>query len=165
MEVIIREATIEDVSKILEIINFEILHTTVVYDYKERSYDQQLQWFLNKQKDNLPIIVAEKDNDVIGFGTFGIYRPWEAYKYAVEHSIYVDRNIRGVGTGKLLLTQLIAIAKEQGYHTMIAGIDAANDKSVTFHKKFGFKEVGTLKEVGYKFDTWLDLVFLQLILT
>jgi phosphinothricin acetyltransferase len=83
----------------------------------------------------------------------------------VEHSIYVHKDYQGRGIGKKLLEALITAAKEGGYHTMIAGIDASNQKSCDFHAKFGFVEAGRIKEVGYKFDKWLDLVFMQLIFT
>jgi phosphinothricin acetyltransferase len=112
----------------------------------------------------MPVIVAEKDNEVVGFGTYGIFRPWDAYRFSVEHSIYTHHNFRGMGIGKLIMTELIKLAIEQGFHTMIAGVDASNKGSYGFHKKFGFQEIGTFKEVGYKFDRWLDLVFMQLFL-
>ncbi|MEH0155426.1 N-acetyltransferase family protein [Limibacter armeniacum] len=165
MEIVVRPAELKDVSCILEIINYEILNTTVVYDYQTRTYEQQLNWFRQKQRDNQPIIVAEMNGDVIGFGTYGSFRPREAYKFSIEHSIYINAKYRGTGVGKILMRKLIGLAKQQGYHTMIAGVDGSNKGSVEFHKKFGFTEVGHIKEVGYKFDKWLDLVFLQLILT
>lgn len=164
MKINIRQAEKKDVSRILEIVNYEILNSTVVYDYKERTYEQQLEWFEQKQIHGMPIIVAEDKNRVIGFGTYGIFRPWAAYKFSVEHSIYVDKDSRAHGIGKRLLTKLIEMAKENGFHTMIAGVDCSNERSVGFHKKFGFEEIGTFKEVGYKFDKWLDLKFLQLFL-
>ena len=164
MEIVIRDAEERDVDKILEIINYEILNSTVVYDYKERTYDFQLNWLRQKKKDGMPVIVAESENGVIGFGTFGIFRPWAAYQYSVEHSIYVDKEYQANGIGKQLLTKLIVLAIENGFHTMIAGVDASNERSIEFHKKFGFKEIGTFKEVGFKFDKWLDLLFLQLLL-
>ncbi|MEZ4811549.1 MAG: N-acetyltransferase family protein [Allomuricauda sp.] len=160
----IRFAESRDVQSILEIVNHEILNSTVLYDYQERSYEQQLAWFEKKLQDNMPIIVAEKDNKVIGFGTYGIFRPWDAYRSSVEHSIYVNHQARGMGVGKLIMTELIRLAKEQGYHTMIAGVDGSNKGSYDFHKKFGFQEIGTFKEIGYKFDRWLDLIFMQLFL-
>ncbi|MFT4661059.1 MAG: L-amino acid N-acyltransferase YncA [Patiriisocius sp.] len=163
-ELIIRKARKEDVAKILEIVNYEIVNSTVVYDYKERTYDAQLNWFEQKSQEGMPILVAEKEGDVIGFGTYGFFRPRAAYQFSVEHSIYVHKNVRGLGIGKELMTELIDLAKEGGFHTMIAGVDASNDRSVEFHEKFGFKEVGTFKEVGFKFDKWLDVNFLQLIL-
>jgi len=164
MKVEIRQAEIKDINKILEIVNYEILNSTVLYDYKERTLEQQHKWFERKQIDKMPVIVAEKNNEVIGFGTFGIFRPWDAYQFSVEHSIYVHKNSRGYGIGKQLLSKLIELAKEQGYHTMIAGVDSSNKGSFEFHKKFGFVEIGTFKEVGFKFNKWLDLRFFQLFL-
>jgi len=164
VKVKIRQAEKKDINNILDIVNYEILNSTVLYDYKERTLDQQLQWFTQKQTDKMPVIVAETENEVIGFGTYGIFRPWAAYQFSVEHSIYVHHNSRGNGIGKLLLSKLIELAKEQKYHTMIAGIDGSNEGSCEFHKRFGFKEIGVFKEVGFKFDKWLDLRFLQLLL-
>ena len=160
----IRFAETQDVVKILEIVNYEILNSTVIYDYSARTYDYQLNWFEQKKKDNMPVIVAEDDGVVVGFGSYGIFRAWEAYKFSVEHSIYVSREARGKGVGKALLTELITLAKANNFHTMIAGVDASNSGSVAFHKKIGFVEIGIFKEVGYKFDTWLDLNFMQLML-
>jgi len=160
MKVEIRQAEIKDINNILEIVNYEILNSTVLYDYEERTFEQQLKWFEKKQADKMPVIVAENKNGVIGFGTYGIFRPWAAYQFSVEHSIYVNNNSRGNGIGKRLLSRLIELAKEQEYHIMIAGIDGSNEGN----KKFGFKEIGTFKEVGFKFDKWLDLRFLQLFL-
>lgn len=164
MEVSIRKAIAKDLNTILEIVNYEILNSNVVYDYNERSYTQQVHWFEQKIIDQMPVIVAEKDGVVLGFGTYGIFRPWAAYQYSVEHSIYVSKDSRANGIGKQLLKGLIDLAKDNGCHTMIAGIDGSNEMSLEFHKKFGFKEVGTFKEVGYKFNKWLDLKFLQLML-
>ncbi len=164
MELVIRNAEKRDVEKILDIVNYEILNSTVLYDYKERTYDYQLNWFWQKKKEGMPVIVAENENGVIGFGTFGIFRPWAAYQFSVEHSIYVSKNARASGVGKRLLTELISLARKGGFHTIIAGVDTSNNESLEFHKKFGFKEVGTLNEVGFKFDKWLDLKFLQLLL-
>ncbi len=164
MEIIIRNAEEKDVNRILEIINHEILNSTVVYDYVEKSYEYQLNWLRQKKNDGMPVIVAESENGVIGYGTFGIFRPFDGFQFSVEHSVYVDKEFRTHGIGKQLLTQLIELAKKSGFHTMIAGVDASNESSIEFHKKFGFKEVGTFKEVGFKFDKWLDLLFMQLLL-
>jgi len=164
MNISIRQAEEKDVPKILEIINYEILYSTVVYDYNKRTFEQQTKWFQQKQKNTMPVIVAVKENNVIGFGTYSIFRPWEAYKLSLEHSVYVDKDYRFQGIGKLLMSKLILLAKKEGYHTMIAGIDASNKKSIAFHENFGFKEIGVFKEVGYKFDKWLDLIFMQLFL-
>ena len=165
MNAIIRNAREEDVSVILEIVNYEISNSTVLYDYRERTYEYQLNWFHKKNQEGMPVIVAETENKVVGFGTYGIFRPWYAYQYSVEHSIYIHRNARGMGIGKQLMAELISLARDNGFHTMIAGVDASNQGSIEFHKKFGFSEIGTFKEVGFKFNKWLDLVFLQLFLT
>lgn len=164
MEIVIRSAITKDVEKILEIVNYEILNSTVLYDYKERTYEQQLNWFEQKHITGMPVIVADYQGVVVGFGTYGIFRPWAAYQFSVEHSIYVSNNFRANGIGKQLLTELIALAKDGGFHTMIAGVDGSNESSFEFHKKFGFQEIGVFKEVGFKFNKWLDLRFLQLFL-
>ncbi len=164
MNIIIRQADKNDVAKILEILNYEIINTTVVYDYQKRTYEEQLRWFKKKKEENLPVIVAVVDGKVAAYGTYGIFRPWEAYKFSIEHSLYVEKNKRKLGIGKLILQELIDIARLEGYHTIVAGIDASNQNSIIFHKQFGFKEVGNLKQIGYKFNKWLDLTFMQLFL-
>jgi phosphinothricin acetyltransferase len=164
MAILIRKATKNDIQKILEIINHEILNSTVVYDYDARTYDEQVKWFEKKKQEGFPVFVATDNSEVIGYGTYGIFRAFQGFKYSVEHSIYIHKNGRGKGTGKLLLAHLIKTAKEQNYHVMIAGVDASNKASVQFHEKFGFNTVGVFKEVGFKFDKWLDLHFLQLTL-
>lgn len=164
MDIKIRPAVFSDIDTILEIINHEILHSTSIYDYEPRDFEAQKLWFEEKQKQKLPIVVAESENGAIGFATYGSFRQKEAYKFTIEHSVYVAQEFIGKGVGKLLLAELIHLAKNQGYHTMIGAIDADNSGSITFHEKFGFKSIGTIREVGYKFDKWLDLVFMQLIL-
>lgn len=160
----IRQASLKDIPEILDILNYEIEHSTVVYDYKKRTLVQQEKWFKSKQENKMPILVVEENNTILGYGTYSIYRPWEAYKYSVEHSIYIQNKAQAKGIGKIIMEALITQAKDKGYHTMIAGIDAENDVSYHFHKKFGFKEVGRLNEVGYKFNRWLDLIYMQLYL-
>jgi len=162
---ILRAAEQKDLPIILEIMNEAILNTTAIYDYKRRDEAYVEAWFAKKQEDNLPIIVCELDGKAVGYGSFGPFRAWEAYKFTVEHSIYVHKDYQGRGIGKKLLEALITTAKEGGYHTMIGGIDASNQKSCDFHAKFGFKEAGRIKDAGYKFDKWLDLVFMQLMLS
>ncbi len=164
MEIKIRPAVFADLDTILEIINHEILHSTSNYDYEPHDFEEQKIWFEDKMEKNLPIIVAEFENMPIGYATYGTFREKIGYQYTVEHSVYVAQEFIGNGVGKLLLGELIQIAKQQGYHVMIGTIDAENSGSIAFHKKFGFEIVGTIREVGYKFDQWLDIVFMQLIL-
>ncbi|MCE7063707.1 GNAT family N-acetyltransferase [Dyadobacter sp. CY326] len=164
MDLIIRSAAPKDLPSLLEIINHAILHTTAIYDYEPRTMDQQKAWLEQMFNDGMPVIVAERQGEVIGYGSYNIFRPKIGYKFSVEHSIYLDEKSRGIGVGGKLLGSLIQRAKESGLHSMIAGIDAANRGSIEFHKKYGFVEKGYLKEVGFKFDQWLDLVFMQLLL-
>jgi L-amino acid N-acyltransferase len=160
----IRNATENDLLQILDIYNDAILNTTAVYDYEPHTLEMRRQWFATKQQQEFPVFVAEENNEVLGFSSFGPFRAWAGYKYSVEHSIYVKDGQRGKGIGTLLMQPLIDAAKEMKLHTIIAGIDADNKLSIDFHKQFGFEEVGFFKEVGYKFNRWLDLVFMQLII-
>lgn len=164
MALILRPAIKKDLEKILEIVNHSILHTTANYSYDIQTIEVQTKWFEDKKTKNLPIVVAELDNEVVGFGSYGQFREKIGYQYTVEHSVYVVDNVVGKGVGSKLLTELIRLAKEQGFHVMIGAIDADNAGSIAFHEKFGFVSTGTIREVGYKFDHWLDLVFMQLIL-
>ena len=164
MEVNIRNAALTDVPGILRIFNEAIRHTTAVYDDRPRSLEMQKAWFEKKRSDFMPVIVAVNEGEVVGFGTYGIFRPLDGYRYSVEHSVYVLKEFRGKGIGKMLLTELISLAQKEGYHTIVAGIDTENTASIAFHEAFGFKEVGRLQEVGYKFERWLDLIFMQLML-
>lgn len=160
----LRKAEAADIAAILEITNYEILNSTVLYEYEARSLDTQLQWFNDKMANGWPVLVAELNGAVVGFGTFGKFRERIAYRFSVEHSVYVHKDHRGKAIGNALMVELIRLAKAQGYHTMIAGIDSSNMGSVEFHRKFGFEVIGTFKEVGFKFDKWLNVVFMQLIL-
>lgn len=161
MEISIRNYRNEDVAAILEIINYNILNSTALYDYNIRTTDQQLAIFDDKIKKGFPVIVAESNNEVVGFGFYSEFRFREAYKFTVEHSVYAHQNHVGKGIGKLILTELVELAKAQNLHTMIGVIDSENTSSIEFHEKFGFKVVGVIKETGFKFDRWLHSVFVQ----
>ena len=164
MALLIRNYQPEDTQAILDIINYNILHSTALYDYSTRTFEQQKNILEEKKAKNFPVIVAELEEKVVGFGMYSEFRFREAYKYTVEHSVYVANEQHGKGIGNLLLAELIELAKAQKLHTMIAVIDAENQSSVRFHEKFGFTTVGIIKESGYKFDRWLHSVFMQLIL-
>jgi phosphinothricin acetyltransferase len=164
MEVQIRPFEIKDTQSILDIINYNILNSTALYDYKTRDYETQKTILEDKINKGFPVIVAECDGKLVGFGMYSEFRFREAYKYTVEHSVYVSPNEMGKGIGKMIMSQLIIQAKAQGLHTMIGVIDSENKSSITFHEQFGFKTVGIIKESGYKFDRWLDSVFVQLLL-
>ena len=110
------------------------------------------------------MFVAVEADAVAGFASYGPFRPWPAYKYSVEHSIYVHKDQRGKGIAKNLLRTLIDQAAASNLHTIVAGIDSLNEVSINLHKQFGFTITGHIEQVGYKFGRWLDLVFMQLIL-
>ena len=164
MSVIIRPYELKDTQAILDIINFNIINSTALYDYNIRTYEQQKSILEDKLSKGFPVIVAEIDSEVVGFGMYSEFRFREAYKFTVEHSVYVNQHFHGKGIGKILLQELIRLAKDQKLHTMIAVIDEENQSSIEFHEKFGFKTVGVIKESGFKFDRWLHSVFMQLIL-
>jgi phosphinothricin acetyltransferase len=160
----IRQATAADLPAILEIYNDVIVNTTAVYDYNPHTIAMRQQWFETKQQQGFPVFVAEEAGEILGFSSIGPFRAWAAYQYTVENSIYVAAAARGRGIAKLLMPSIIEAARQLKLHTMVAGIDASNEASIALHKKFGFTEVAHFKEVGYKFNRWLDLKFLQLIL-
>jgi len=160
----IREAIEDDLPQLLSIYNDIILHTTAVYDYEPHTPEMRKQWFETKKQQGFPVYVAEQDGKIFGFSSIGAFRAWAAYKYSVENSVYVASEARGKGIGKLLIPPLIEATKQLGLHTIIAGIEATNEASLRLHKRFGFEEVAHFKEVGWKFERWLDLKFLQLIM-
>ena len=164
MKVQIRPYTPSDLEEIVAIINHNIINSTALYDYHTRSNEQQRIIFDDKLNRNFPIIVAVIDNELVGFGYYSEFRFREAYKYTVEHSVYVSNDQHGKGIGKLLLKELINLAKAQKLHTMIGVIDSENINSIRFHELFGFENVGFIKESGFKFDRWLHSVIMQLLL-
>ncbi|MEO8516661.1 MAG: N-acetyltransferase family protein [Flavobacterium sp.] len=164
MSIAIRKATINDIPSVLEIVNYEIMNTTSVWEYDIRTLEEQVAIFKEKQGKNFPFIVAEKEGNIVGFATYGPFRLKIGYKFTVEHSVYVRQGFIGTGIGKLLLFELISLAQIQKLHTMIGVIDGENVGSISFHERAGFKNVGHIKETGFKFGRWLDSVFMQLVL-
>lgn len=160
----VRSATENDLPETLDIYNEIIANSTAIFQYEPQTIEMRKTWFAEKQEKKFPVFIAEENNVIVGFSTFGQFRNWQAYKYSVENSVYVRADCRGRGIGKLLLQPLIDTAKQMQLHTIIAGIVADNEASIALHKQFGFIEVAHFKEVGYKFNKWLDLKFLQLML-
>ena len=151
---------------ILAIFNEAIIHSTALYDYKPRTMEMMAAWFDAKAKAKYPVIGIENDSgDLMGFGSYGTFRAWPAYKYSVEHSVYVEARFRGRGVGKRVLQEVIAAAQGQGYHLLVGGIDATNSVSIRLHETLGFSYCGTIRQAGFKFGRWLDLSFYQLILS
>ena len=159
----IRATKKEDLQAILEIMNEAILNSTAIYDEAPRDNAYVDHWLQQQAATGMPVFSCVNEKDiVVGYGTYGQFRPKYGYRFTVEHSVYIDKDHQGQGLGKMLLMALIERAKADGLHRMIAGIDADNLGSIRFHEKYGFVTVGHLREVGYKFDRFLDLVFMQL---
>jgi len=150
---------------ILAIFNDAILNSTALYDYKPRTHEMMDAWFEIKAKGKYPVIGVENDSgELMGFGSYGTFRAFPAYKYTVEHSIYVDARFRGQGIGKRLLREIITAAQQQDYHVLVGAIDSSNSVSIRLHQALGFTPCGTIRQAGFKFNCWLDLVFYQLLL-
>lgn len=161
----IRKATAADLPGILFIYNDAILHTTAIYDYTPHTLEMRAAWLAAHEKAGFPVFVWEEDGQVAGFAAYGSFRDWPAYKYTVEHSIYVHPGYRRRGIARALMEKLIAEADAAGYATMVAGIDAENEGSLRLHEQLGFTNAGTIRRAGYKFGHWLNLVFYQRLLT
>ena len=154
---------------ILEILNEAIVHSTALYDYHPRDRASMVRWFDAKTVGSaagpFPVIGAvDESGTLLGFATYGSFRAFPAYKYTVEHSVYVHVDHRGRGLGRALLQQVIASARAQGFHVMVGAIDAANDGSLALHASLGFERAGTVRQAGFKFGRWLDLALVQLVL-
>jgi L-amino acid N-acyltransferase len=150
---------------ILEILNEAIANSTALYDYQPRTIESMTTWFQAKESGNFPVIGAISDHgQLLGFASYGTFRAWPAFKYSIEHSVYIHQNHRRQGIGLALMQQLIASAIEQQYHTIVGGIDMTNHSSIAFHNQLGFTHAGTIQQAGFKFGRWLDLGFYQLVL-
>jgi L-amino acid N-acyltransferase len=150
---------------ILDIFNEAILNSTALYEYKPRTLQTMEAWFASKAAGSFPVIAAiDDDGTFLGFASYGPFRAFPAFKYSMEHSVYVDASHRGRGVGKVLLQEIIRLAQQNQLHVLVGGIDAANEGSIALHKQLGFEHSGTIKQSGFKFGRWLDLAFYQLIL-
>lgn len=162
--VIIRNATKNDIQDILNIINYYINTSTNDYRYNKININELLNWQNNSIKNNQPIIVATINNSIVGYATYNQFRNRTGFKYSVEHSIYCHHHYTNKGIGKLLMNQLFISAKNNNIHTMIACIDSNNEKSIHFHYQLGFTHIGQLKEIGFKFNQFLNMNLMQIIL-
>jgi L-amino acid N-acyltransferase len=161
----IDSATRGDLAQILAIYNEVIRNSTAVYTEEELSPAGGEAWFDAKMGQGFPLIVARDASGITGFGTFGDFRAWPCYRHSVEHSVHVRSDRRGRGVGRALVSELVARAAGMRKHVMIAGIDADNAVSIGLHRSLGFTSVGHFHEVGFKFGRWLDLVFMECILS
>ncbi len=150
--------------QVMEIFNEVISSSTALYEYQPRSLDTMKSWFETKSAGNFPVIGLVDQATVLGFASYGAFRPQPAYQYTVEHSVYIHSDHRGSGYGKRLLEEIIESARASEMRSTIGVIDAQNLVSIRLHEQLGFKQVGMIPEAGFKFDRWLDAAIYQLML-
>lgn len=157
----LRDATEDDLAGLAAIYNDVIATSTAIYSSVPVSLEDRRHWWRARVESGYPVLVAVDESGVTGFSTFGDFRNWPGYRFTVEHTVHVRADRRSGGVGTSLVQALFPRAAALGKHMMIAAVDAANAPSIRFHERLGFVQAGHLREVGYKFDRWLDLVFLQ----
>ena len=160
----IRPATERDLTAINDIYNHFVLQSTCTYQEEPETMEDRRRWF-GRHGEKHPVIVAAEDGRVAGWGSLSPYHARSAYRFTVENSVYVHHELHRHGIGSLLLGELIVHARNLGHRSIIAGIDGQQPASVALHRKFHFEKVGHLKEVGFKFGRWLDVIYMELILS
>jgi phosphinothricin acetyltransferase len=146
----------------MEIYNDAVANTTAIWNDVLVDLQNRKEWFAARKAKGFPVLVAELDGKVAGYASYGDWRAFDGYRHTVEHSVYVHRDARGGGIGRLLMQELIARAASNGMHVMIAAIESENDASIRLHEKLGFRIAGKFSEVGTKFGRWLDLTCMEL---
>jgi L-amino acid N-acyltransferase YncA len=157
----IRDATEKDVPAIADIYNYEVLHGTATFDLEPKSVEDRLDWLQHTQKPPHCVLVVADGVAVVGWGCLHPFHTRAAYRFTAEDSVYIHRDRRGEGIGKLILERLIERARLGGFHTLMAGMSEGNEASIRLHRRFGFELVGVQREVGYKFERWLDVTWMQ----
>jgi L-amino acid N-acyltransferase YncA len=157
----IRLARREDMPRVNDIYNHYVGHSTCTYQETPEPIEGRLAWF-ERHGASHPVTVAESGGEIVGWGSLSPYHARSAYRFTVENSVYVDHRRHRQGIGDALLADLIVRARAIGHHTIIAGIDAGQQASVAIHSKHGFVKVAHLEQVGFKFEQWLDVVYMQL---
>ncbi|EFQ65817.1 GNAT family N-acetyltransferase [Pseudomonas fluorescens] len=160
----IRDATEKDLPAIRDIYNDAVRNTTAIWNEQPVDLANRLAWFNARQALGYPILVAVENDAVTGYASFGDWRPFEGFRYSVEHSVYVRNDQRGKGLGPRLMQVLIERARSGGKYVMVAAIESGNQASIRLHERLGFITTGQMPQVGIKFGRWLDLTFMQLAL-
>jgi len=157
----LRDAGPEDLPAILAIYNEVILNSTAVYAEAPVDLANRRAWFEARRGAGCPVLVAADEGQVLGFGSYGDWRPWPCYAATVEHSVHVRADRRGQGIGRAIVAELVARARAAGKHVILGGVDADNAASIGLHRSLGFEEAARHREVGRKFGRWLDLVIME----
>lgn len=160
----VRRATEADAEAIRAIYNPEVLGSTVTFDLRPRSLEEQLAWQRARAGAHAVLVAVADDDSVVGFGSLSPYRDRPAYATSVEDSVYVRADAQGGGVGGLLLAELVTVATAHGFHAVMARIVGGHAASIALHAAHGFTEVGTEREIGRKFGRWLDVVVMQRLL-
>jgi L-amino acid N-acyltransferase YncA len=150
-----------DADVLRAIYNVEVLESTVTFDLRPRTLAEQLAWIDDHSGGHPAIVAVDATDAVAGFASLTPYRPRPAYSTSVEDSVYVHRDLRGQGVGRLLLGDLVELARDHGFHAVIGRIVGDHDASIALHAACGFEQVGREKEIGRKFNRWLDVVLMQ----
>ncbi len=158
----LRDATEADLPGIMDIYNDAVAHTTAIWNEVLVDLPNRKEWFAARKAKGFPVLVAEVGDKVAGYASYGDWRAFDGYRHTVEHSVYVHRDVRGGGIGRLLMQELIARAAANGVHVMIAAIESENAASIRLHETLGFRVAGNFSEVGTKFGRWLDLTCMEL---
>jgi phosphinothricin acetyltransferase len=156
----LRLATLSDCEAIHDIYNYYVIHSTCTYQTEPDPIEVRRAWFTSRGPEH-PVIVAEVDGRVVGWGSLSRFHQRAAYARTVETAVYIDHKQRGRGIGRAIATDLIDRAVALNHHTIIALVSAEQAGSLALHEKLGFKPAGRLSQAGYKFDQWLDVVYLQ----
>jgi phosphinothricin acetyltransferase len=159
----VRLATLDDAAAILEIYNVEVENHTSTFDLVPRTLDEQRHWIADRSG-AFSAVVASLDGAVVGFASLSPYKERAAYRTTVENSVYVSRRHPRMGIGRTLMDHVIGIAADSGFHSIVARIEASGTASRRLHEACGFELVGIEREVGRKFNRWLDVAVMQLML-
>ncbi|HMF82084.1 MAG TPA: GNAT family N-acetyltransferase [Acidimicrobiia bacterium] len=157
----VRLAERRDAGAIRAVYNLEVAESTATFDLVPRTLDQQVDWIAEHSGAHPAVVATDAAGEVVGFGSLSPFRDRPAYSTAVEDSVYVRRERQGQGIGRLLLGELLRLAREHGFHSVMARIVGNHEASIALHRACGFELVGTEREVGRKFGRWLDVIEMQ----
>ncbi|MFM7963485.1 MAG: N-acetyltransferase family protein [Actinomycetota bacterium] len=157
----LRAAQVSDAEAIAIIYNYEVETSTATFDLVPRSIEAQREWITARSGAFSALVAEDSAAGVIGFAALSTYRDRAGYRTTVENSVYVHRDHQRRGVGRLLLGALLDVARDSGFHTVIARIDSQSSGSLALHESLGFVVVGVERQIGRKFGRWLDSVIMQ----